>query len=671
MKGLSALLLGLTIATLTGEPVRAQSALTDSLHQLETVYVTRRLAAQSPLPLQVLSGRELQKLNALSVADALRYFTGLQIKDYGGIGGLKTVNVRSLGAQHVGVFYDGLAISNSQNGQVDLGRFSLDNIEAVSLYNGQKGSTLQAAKDYASSSAVYLTSRAPQVTSERRRSIKLGASIGSFDTYSPSVLWEQYLSPKLSLSLSTALLSTSGRYRFTYRREGGYSVTDTRHNGDVLSWRGELGLFGKLNEGEWKVRGYSYLSKRGYPGAAVRQGSSNFRNEDRQWDRNYFVQGSLRKAFGDRYSLLVQGKYAYDWLHYNSDPRRDQTTLYVDNIYRLYSTYLSAAHEVRITDDWRIGLSNDLEWDQMEANLEGGFPRPERWMLLSALSTSFTRGDWRLEGSLLHTWQRDYLRAEKSWLPKRSIVSPTLVASYKPRWASGLQLRAMYKSIFRLPTFNDLYYTLIGSRTLKPEDTKQYDLGVTYGRSRPGNWLRELELTGDVYYNEVKDKIIAMPGSNQFQWTMLNFGLVHIFGTDLSAQATAQLNQVTLRSRLGYTYQRAKDVTTPGDLYYGGQIPYIPRHSGSAVLGAQWRGFGLNYSFVYTGVRYDSYANLLVNRMVPWYTHDLSLSYDTSLRARPLALTLEINNLLNQQYEVVRSYPMPGINFKLKAQWTI
>lgn len=40
-------------------------------------------------PVQILSGKELEKLNVYSVADALRYFSGVQIKDYGGIGGLK------------------------------------------------------------------------------------------------------------------------------------------------------------------------------------------------------------------------------------------------------------------------------------------------------------------------------------------------------------------------------------------------------------------------------------------------------------------------------------------------------------------------------------------------------------------------------------------------------
>ena len=72
---------------------------------------------------QKLTSDIIEKLNNNSVADALRYFSGVQIKDYGGVGGLKTVDIRSLGAQHVGVFYDGIPIGNAQNGIVDLGKF--------------------------------------------------------------------------------------------------------------------------------------------------------------------------------------------------------------------------------------------------------------------------------------------------------------------------------------------------------------------------------------------------------------------------------------------------------------------------------------------------------------------------------------------------------------------
>ena len=100
------------------------------------------------IPAQTLGGKELERLNTLSVADAMRFFSGVQIKDYGGIGGLKTVNVRSLGTNHTAVLIDGIQIGNAQNGQVDLGRFSLDDVAEISLYNGQKSDIFQSAGEF-------------------------------------------------------------------------------------------------------------------------------------------------------------------------------------------------------------------------------------------------------------------------------------------------------------------------------------------------------------------------------------------------------------------------------------------------------------------------------------------------------------------------------------------
>ena len=84
----------------------------DSTHHIGEVFVTatRKVALATA---QTLSGKELQGLSSTSVADALKYFAGVQIKDYGGLGGLKTVNVRSLGAQHVGIYIDGIRVTNA------------------------------------------------------------------------------------------------------------------------------------------------------------------------------------------------------------------------------------------------------------------------------------------------------------------------------------------------------------------------------------------------------------------------------------------------------------------------------------------------------------------------------------------------------------------------------
>ena len=222
-----------------------------------------------------------------------------------------------------------------------------------------------------------------------------------------------------------------------------------------------------------------------------------------------------------------------------------------------------------------------------------------------------------------------------------------------------------------MPTLNDLYYTFIGNVKLNPEYTTQYNVGVIYSKSFNGI-LRILEIQADGYYNQVRDKIVAMPTSNFFRWTMVNLGKVKIKGIDIAANAGWRFGtQWSIDTRINYTYQKAQDYTSTDDLYYKGQIPYVPLHNGSAVINAGYRNWELNYSFIYTGERYASRANTEENYVLPWYTSDLSLSKNLRWHKTGIRITAEINNLFNQQYEVVRSYPMPGTNFKLILNVTL
>ena len=635
----------------------------DSTEVLAESVVTAFRQPDKIIPAQTLQGEKLEKLNALSVADAIRYFSGVQIKDYGGIGGLKTINVRSMGTQHVGVFYDGIQLGNAQNGQIDLGKYSLENMESVTLYNGQKSTAVQSAKDYASASAVYLQSRTPLFSAGRRTNLKATLAGGSFGTVNPSVLWEQKLGENVSLSSNAEFLYTTGRYKFTYRKKDGYDTTAVRQNGDVRALRVEEGLFGRIPDGHWRFKLYFYDSERGYPGAFVREEPGKFKNEDRQWDTDFFAQGSLFKQWG-RYRLNTSFKYAYDYLHFLSDPRLDVTTMYVDNHYRQQEAYLSVAQSYDIFPWWDVDLAADWQYNTLDADLVN-FVFPSRNTLLGALSTSLRWSRIKLQGSVLFTHVDDSAREAGAAAEKRSEWTPTAVLQAYPFADKSLSVRAFYKRIFRMPTLNDLYYTFIGNKYLKPEFTTQYDVGLTWDKNWVRGPFRKLNATLDAYYNEVENKIIATPASNQFQWTMINLGLVRIRGIDAAVGTTLALGPVSADLRLTYTFQKAQDFTDPESPWYGGQIPYIPWHSGSCVVGMDYGRWHLNYSFIYTGERYESVANIPENYAQPWYTSDLSLSRSFAVGSHEFRSTLEVNNIFNQQYEVVQCYPMPGTNFRL------
>lgn len=637
---------------------------------LDEVVVSADKLKKEIIPVQVLSGETLKKLSVHSVADAVRYFSGAQVKDYGGIGGLKTVNIRSMGSHHVGVFYDGIELGNAQNGVVDLGRFSLDNMEAITLYNGQKSALFQPARDYASASAIYLQTRKPVFKEKKRYNLNLGLKGGSFQTINPSVLYEYKLSDKVSLSFSSEFLYTSGKYKFSYTKKNGYDTTEVRKNGDVRMFRVETALWGKIEKGEWQAKVYYYNSERGYPGASVREEPGKFKHQDRQWDDNFFVQGTFRKHIGGLYSILLNGKYAYDYLHYLSDPRKDVTTMYVNNHYKQQETYISAAHLFSILPWWNISLSNDFQWNTLDADLVD-FVYPNRYTFLSAVASSVNLNRFKLQASLLHTYVNDKTRTVGANAGDKSVFTPSVVVSWQPFKRDNFHLRAFYKRVFRMPTLNDLYYTFIGNKDLDPEYTNQYNIGATYAIDFKRAFFNRVELQVDAYYNEVEDKIIAMPTSNQFRWTMLNLGYVEIRGVDAAIQGYLRIGKVNISPRLSYTYQKAQDFTDKKSQWYGGQIPYIPWHSASMIISGSYKNWSWNYSYIYTGKRYEAVANIPENYAQPWYTHDFSLSRSFAFKPFEMRVTAEINNIFNQQYEVVQCYPMPGTNFKIKINFIL
>lgn len=657
-----------------------QASRLDSVQQLQNVTVIGVRPYAEVIPAQTLGGKQLEKLNSHSVADAIRYFAGVQIKDYGGVGGLKTVDIRSMGTNHMGVFYDGIELGNAQNGQIDLGKFSLDNIEEISLYNGQKSEILQPARDYGSAGSIYITTRHPSFTAGKRDNVNVTMRTGSFGLFNPSVRWEHKLSSKVSLALNGEFTSATGRYRFRYRKRFSdgtmaWDTTATRHNGDIDATRLEGGLFGVMTDGRWNAKFYYYDSERGIPGAIV---NNVWKNSQRQWDRNFFTQGTLQKKIGDRYQLLAGAKYARDYMRYLNP---DTTLMYINNKFWQDEVYLTAANVYTIARNWDVDLSVDYKWNYLNSTLVN-FAYPMRHTLLSALATSYTWHRLKGQASVLFTGVNDRytVRNGTSSQHKSEYMNkftPAVFLSYQPMADHDLNLRAYYKRVFRMPTFNDLYYTDIGNATLRPEYATQFDAGVQYQRYQESGLLSGVKFTADVYYNKIDDKIIAVPkGTGQYRWMMMNIGKVEIRGLDVTARVAMRLpREINLDANLSYTYQKAQDYTDPTDNgdggTYKGQIAYIPWHSGSAVVHGNWRDIDVNYSFIYVGKRYHTSANILANREQPWYTHDLSASYRFDWGKVRMKLTCEVNNLFNQYYDVILNYPMPGRNYKVILKFDI
>ncbi len=634
----------------------------DSL-DLPTVVVTANYLdseIRSTAPLQILTRKKIENLNALQLSDAVKFFSGVSVKDYGGIGGLKTVSVRSIGANHTAVSYDGIRVNDSQTGQIDIGRFSLDNVDVISLSNGQSDNIFQPAQMFAAGAALHIKSLRPTFKNQKKTSGKIAFKAGSFGLINPSARIARKINNQLAYTVSGEYLGAHGEY--PYILDYGFSGVDStshekRKNTDVKNIRLEGTLFGDFSENDHlEASFYYYQSNRGLPGATIFYNTENFSSQ-RLWDNTFFVRSNYRKQFSNLWTGQANIKYNRGKLKY-LDPTYLNEEGKDENNYLQQEWYGSASVLYRAFDNISFSASSDLSYTTLDADTYQ-YAYPSRLTWLSVLAAKYVNDYLLATTNVLSTVVNERVETGTPAKNYRQL-SPYASISVKPFADTDLRFRFFYKHIFRMPTFNDLYYSRIGNPDLVPEKTDQFNVGITY-QTTLSDWFPLLNITLDAYHNNVSDKIVAYPTKNIFVWTMLNYGKVSIDGMDLNMEAHINL-QEKARLVLGWnhTYQKALNITNPADRNYRHQIPYTPRVSGSGRVSLETPWFQLAYTLIWSGHRYSGGQNYAVNRLDGYAEHGISVTKNFVFGNNILNSTIEILNLSGKNYEVVRNFPMPG-----------
>lgn len=621
-----------------------------------------RSAISTTVPVQTLTQADIQTMPAVLLSDVLKLFSGIVIKDYGGVGGMKTVSMRGFGSQHTAISYDGLPVTDCQTGQIDLSKFSLENVEQISVNSGTDDIFLPA-RLFAAANLIQIRTLRPKFD-KRPFHIDFRFLGGSFGLWSPSVLLENRIVKRrnngfsLSSSLNINYLQSDGRYPFTiyYGGDNDSTSLEKRSNSDVKSMNIEGNLFFTFDyTTQMDVKLYYYQAERGLPGAVI---FYNTHSRQRLYDQNAFGQVHFLKHFLKNVDYQLNAKFNYAYERY-FDPDYLNAAGFADNRYFQREYYLSNGVSYRPHKIVNLTLVNDLIFGNLTANLPN-FILPSRLQVLTVLSAAVDTRFVQAKAALLHTgvanWAKKGAAADNV-----SRFSPSAGISIRPMLSQDFHIRAFYKNIFRLPTFNDLYYNDFGNRDLRPENTHQFDLGLTYARSFLHKKMG-ISITVDGYYNRVKDKIVAIPSRNLFTWMMLNFGAVKIAGMDANLVFDYEIiKQLKIDIVGSYSLQQAVDVSDPKSNTYRHQIPYTPLHSGSASLTLSTPWVDVSYTVVAAGKRYALQQNVPANELKPYSDHSLALAKDFDVKGKVvLGYKLELLNLANRHYEIVRNYPMQG-----------
>lgn len=635
-----------------------------TVHQLKQVDVAGHRTERNVLaskPIQQMKKTELEELGIQNLADAVKKFAGTNVRDYGGIGGMKTVSVRNLGAHHTAVSYDGVTVSNTQAGQIDVGRFSLDNMESLSLAIGADESLMQSARHYASAGVLSILTECPHFDEGKNSAFRFRLKGGSFGLVTPSLRYWQRVGEQTSLALNGSYMRADGVYPFVLVN-GRERTNEKRYNSDIYTWQGEANLYHTFaDKSQLDMKTYWFYSERGLPGSVTLY---NPVSRERLWDEDFFAQAVYRKAFDEKWNLHARLKYTHTWNRYEDTNVKYDGGKQID-VNRQNEYYASATLGWSPVESFRIALAEDAFYNDLRNNINIGsnpdYPFPKRITSLTALSAQWQWERLHVEGNVVGTYAHETVENGENPADKHRL-SPCVSVTYRLLPNESLHLRAMWKNTFRMPSFNDLYYLRIGNSGLRPEKATEYNLGLTWS-GRPFQAVKYVSATVDAYYNDVTDKIVAFPST--YVWKMANFGKVKIKGIDVTLATEVPIyHKVSAILTGAYTFQESLD-KLKASASYNRQLPYTPKHSGNASLLIRNPWVNLGYSVLFQGERWSSSQQTALYKLKAYSEHTLTLSRELRFKSCQLNLSGSIHNLFDKQYEIVKYYPMPGRSFSL------
>ena len=214
---------------------------------------------------------------------------------------------------------------------------------------------------------------------------------------------------------------------------------------------------------------------------------------------------------------------------------------------------------------------------------------------------------------------------------------------------------------YRQPSLNDLYWKQGGNINLKPEDSKEIEVGIAtqflFNKTK-------LQVEVNYFDRQTNNWIIWLPNDNGY-WTPKNLLQVHSRGIETKTTFSYLNDKLFLKLDLNTNYilsTNTKNVNL-NDNSSGKQLIYSPRYAGYATFLLQYKKITFYYNYNYTGYRFTSTDN--TSWLMPYQISNLKVSTFFDFTKTKFIIFASCNNLLNKNYVVVSNSPMPLRNFEI------
>jgi outer membrane receptor for ferrienterochelin and colicins len=617
--------------TIRLEEMILQAADSISVTARRNPYTTMLLPASR----DVVNEEQLKLRQPLSLAEALQTAQGSFIKDYGSFGSLKTVSLRGSAAEQVIIMLDGQKMNDPQTGQVDLSLVNLDGIRSVEILRG--GSSALYGAD-AVGGVINIISKKPAKNSGLNAFLDLmGASFHTASLKSELGVSRDWFSGRIGIRR----LTSNGDYEF----QNPDGQKQRQENNDITSTNLYTNFDFHLGDATFPLNltiNYRYLdTRRGIPGSLEMPQPTA-----RQWDLNQQLQATLEgkiiNAF-NRFSLRAESlrhRFRYE----NDDglvPVDSRLNSGNNGLAIGWETILTAQHALAygagVSEDW---LQNQTYSESYRRYNTFAYLQDEATFLFELSHTS-------VSAVLTPAFRFDhYSDSGFRWSPKLGGA-----ISSGEQWQTMIRFNLGWS--YRVPTFNELYWPADpwskGNAALQPESGFDWDFGLN---------LRYPILNGltfDITYFAVRmqNLILWQPAGQVWQPENISRSLNE--GIELSS--SVQFLDRLVRISGNYTYLEATNQSEVPALM-GNYLIYRPRHTFTVSAQVDWQNLQLNVDHKFVGKRYVNAANTIY--VTAYHTSDVTFRWRAEYMPWQPAFMIQIKNLFNQMYEVIRFQPMPG-----------
>lgn len=610
-----------------------------------------------------LNAKQIEELNVNDAGELVQRLPGVNMRSYGGLGGLKTYSYRGLTTQDNAIVVDGFEVTNTQSGITNLSQLESDNISMVERVEPHSSYTLLPVSALLKGNALnFVTFNA--TTSYDSIQIRANVKYGSFG-HKDAFLAMKFNRGRRHLSVFGKYRHAHGAYPFSHLN-GQTLYKGVRENNEFMDTYAGAFFTHQNPSGSALRLAYTYkIQDQQLPGAVILYNSTADETM-RTGDHNVSADFTGRYGVDARYRIY--GTANRNVLNY-SDPNFLNNSGGLQSIYTNYSANAGIVGMMDIFSyRFRFVYGAETRYSHLQADgADVGIPQRLSSHGLLALDYSESRYKIGAKLGVGHYLdvnnEREERRMEVALQPSFQI-STIEIGRYR------IKQSLLYQRSFRMPTFNELYYNSIGNTSLNPERADQFSYTLS---SNPLRKKVTMYMLASAFYNNVKDKIVAIPTKNMMVWSIQNIGQAQVYGGETSLKVYYTIkDHWTLELTSAYTHLRSIDITDPLSPTYGHQVAYTPVHTLNSDFVISHRLYGFRVISSFVSQRYSLNENISMNEVEGFHVLDASAWYRLLLRnEQTITIQLNVKNISNTSYAYIRSFAMPGRNYLITLRYAL